>query len=49
MSFWEDASPVVKGAILFGVVAIVVLAAVRFMGGDDGTTQERAVTAGAPR
>lgn len=25
MSFWEDASPVVKGAIVFGVVALVYL------------------------
>jgi hypothetical protein len=32
MSFWSDASPVVKGAIVFGVVAGLYLLAARIAG-----------------
>lgn len=32
MGFWEDASPVVKGAIIFGGVALIYLAIAMFAG-----------------
>tara|TARA_B100001750_G_C15172080_1_gene429753 strand:- start:127 stop:291 length:165 start_codon:yes stop_codon:yes gene_type:complete len=47
MSFWEDASPIVKGAIVFGIIGIIVaglaLAGVGpFSGGsDEETTNSR--------
>jgi hypothetical protein len=48
MSFWEDASPVLKGTIVFGVVALLVVLAMNLMGGSGAdTTPERAVTSGS--
>ena len=48
MSFWENASPIVKGTIVFGVVALVLLIALNVMGGGgEETTLERSVTAGS--
>ncbi len=48
MSFWEDASPVVKGAIVFGILGLLYFG-VAFAaglppfggGGDEETTQQR--------
>lgn len=48
MSFWEDASPVVKGAIVIGALGLVYFG-IAFAaslppfggGGDEATTQER--------
>ncbi len=47
MSFWEDASPVVKGAIVVGILGIIVAAMAFFAvppfdaGPDEETTTER--------
>jgi len=47
MSFWEDASPVVKGAIVVGILGIIVAAMAFFAvppfdaGPDEETAQER--------
>jgi hypothetical protein len=47
MGFWEDASPVVKGAIVFGGVGILYLAIAFFAGlppyggGNEETTETR--------
>ncbi|MEO0325688.1 MAG: hypothetical protein AAF447_22215 [Myxococcota bacterium] len=54
MGFWADASPLVKGVIVFGVIGIVVSIAVRVMsrGAPEGTTQQRGLLppgAAAPR
>ncbi len=49
MSFWEDASPVVKGAIVIGVLGLLYFGIAfaaslpPFSGGADNTTQERGV------
>lgn len=42
MSFWKDASPVVRGAIIFGVLALMLLVGMQFF--DDGGAE--AVPAG---
>ena len=50
MSFWSDASPVVKGAIIFGVVGLLYFGAA-FVGGffpfgsghGEDVTQERGI------
>ncbi len=43
MGFWADASPLTKGAIVFGVIGLAVLIAIRVMSGGapEGTTQQR--------
>jgi hypothetical protein len=47
MSFWEDASPVVKGAIVVGILGIIVAAMAFFAvppfdaGPEEDTTTER--------
>ncbi|HJL05206.1 MAG TPA: hypothetical protein RMH85_07035 [Polyangiaceae bacterium LLY-WYZ-15_(1-7)] len=47
MSFWEDASPVVKGAIVIGAIGLIYFGVafafgwMPFGGGDEATTQER--------
>ena len=47
MSFWEDASPVVKGAIVFGILGLLYFGVAfaaglpPFGGGDEEITQER--------
>lgn len=46
MSFWEDASPVVKGAIVFGILGLLYFgvafaAGLPPFGGEEETTQER--------
>ncbi|MEM6957938.1 MAG: hypothetical protein AAF411_24680 [Myxococcota bacterium] len=48
MSFWEDASGVTKGAIIFGIIAIIGAIAFTIMepgGGDEPTTTERGLQA----
>ena len=44
MSFWEDASPIVKGAIVFGIIGIIIatLVLTGVIGGTEAeTTGER--------
>ncbi len=50
MSFWEDASPVVKGAIVVGVLGIIVavMAWVGVPPFDAGPDEEAAVERGLP-
>jgi hypothetical protein len=49
MGFWEDASPVVKGAIVFGGVGILYLAIAFFAGLPPyGGGEEAAATRGLP-
>lgn len=49
MSFWEDASPVVKGSLVFGVIGIIISGYLYFSdaGADEGdlnTAQQRGYT-----
>jgi hypothetical protein len=49
MGFWEDASPVVKGAIVFGGVGILYLAIAFFAGLPPyGGGEDAAATRGLP-
>ncbi|MEM1417923.1 MAG: hypothetical protein AAGH15_23705 [Myxococcota bacterium] len=43
MGFWADASPITKGAIVLGVIGIIVVIGLRVAGsgGPEGTTQQR--------
>ena len=52
MSFWDDASPVVKGAIVVGVIGLLYFGIAFFAGlppfgggGDEEMTQERGIQA----
>jgi len=53
MGFWSDASPIVKGAIIFGVLGLLYLGIAKIAGiipfvPEEPTTQERGLTSTTP-